>query len=311
MTSRGVSSRRAAYLLLAANIAIGSWSFTLVTLVLDELSPLALACGRVVVSATMFTAVVLRAPQRRTPILPEHRWRVFLCGFGGSAMFHLLFNWGQSRVSVAIAAVVMATYPVMTTIGEVLFLHHRLGRPQVVGVGLATGGCILIGVTSGFDDGRSSIIGAAALALAALTWAAVTVITRDIGQRYDSWWLNTPGTVAGAVCMLALAGPQLGEFARLSLGGWLAVIWLGSASSAFIYYSLARVMTVLSATTTTSITTVVTPASVVVAWVVLDQAPTSMEVIGGLVVVVGVVMVVRQWGHQASRAVATVARDGG
>ncbi len=90
-----MSARRSAYLLLAAAITIGSFSFTLVTLVLDELSPLALACGRVVVSATMFTAVVIRSPGRRTPILPEHRLRVFLCGFGGSAMFHLLYNWGQ------------------------------------------------------------------------------------------------------------------------------------------------------------------------------------------------------------------------
>jgi drug/metabolite transporter (DMT)-like permease len=291
-----MSARRSAFLLLAVSIVIGSFSFTLVTLVLDELSPLALACGRVVVSATMFTAVVLRSPQRRTPILAEHRWRVFLCGFGGSAMFHLLYNWGQLRVSVAIAAVVMATYPVMTTLGEVIFLHHRLGGRQVVGVLLATAGCIAIGVTGGLGEGAGSTAGVVAIALAALTWAAVTVITRDIGQRYDSWWLNTPGTVMGAACMLILAAPQLGEFTRLSPTGWLAVIWLGSASSAFIYYSMARVMTVMSATTTTSITTIVTPASVVVAWAVLGEAPSASEIVGGAIVVAGVMLVLHQGG---------------
>ncbi len=291
-----MSARRTAYLLLAASIAIGSFSFTLVTLVLDELSPLALACGRVVVSATMFTAVVVRSPQRRSPILPGDRLRVFLCGFGGSALFHLLYNWGQLQVSVAVAAVVMATYPVMTTIGEVVFLHHRLQRRQVMGVALATLGCVVIGVTGGLGGQAGSIAGVVAIGLAALTWSAVTVITRDIGQRYDSWWLNTPGTVAGAICMLALAAPQLGQFADLSLTGWLAVIWLGSASSAFIYYSMARVMTVLSATTTTSITTVVTPASVLVAWVVLGEMPSLSEVIGGLVVIAGVILVLHQTG---------------
>jgi drug/metabolite transporter, DME family len=293
VSSHNSPANRSAYLALAAAIAIGSVSFTLVRLVLQELSALSVSAGRVVVSAITFSIVVLRSPARRTPILPGHRLRVFACGFGGSVVFHVLFNWGQLKVSVAIAAVIMSTYPVLTTVGEVVFLHHRLRRVQVVGVCLATVGCIAIGVTGGLT-GSSSMWGALAILLAALVWAAVTVITRDIGDRYDSWWLNTPGTLAGALCMLVIAAPNLHEFGDLSLRGWLLVIWLGSASSAFIYYAMAKAMTVMSATTTTSITTVVTPASVVVAWVVLGDAPSLAEVLGGIVVITGVMLVVHR-----------------
>ncbi len=289
----GRSRVRAAQVLLAVNIAIGSVSFTFVQVALKELSPLALACGRAVVSAVMFAAVVLRSPVHRTPILPKDRLRVFLVGFGGSAVFHVLFNWGQMKVSVAIAAVILATYPVLTTIGEVVFLHHRLQSIQVLGVALATAGCIAIGVQGGLGDGAGSVWGALAIAAAALTWAALTVTTRSIGDRYNAWWLNTPGTLVGAVVMLLVAAPELHQFADLSLKAWLVVIWLGSASSAFIYYSLARVMTVMSATTTTSITTVVTPLGILVAWLTLGDAPTITEVLGGLVVITGVVLVVR------------------
>src|SRR4051795_3116481 len=80
------SSRRQAGLLLAAAIAIGSVSFTLVQVALRELSPITLATGRVVASASMFTLIVLRSPWRRRPILRQDRWRVFVCGFGGSAV---------------------------------------------------------------------------------------------------------------------------------------------------------------------------------------------------------------------------------
>ena len=48
------AARRSASVLLAASIAIGSVSFTLVQVALEELSPLTLATGRVVVSALMF-----------------------------------------------------------------------------------------------------------------------------------------------------------------------------------------------------------------------------------------------------------------
>jgi drug/metabolite transporter (DMT)-like permease len=292
----GSSQRRSAYLLLAVNIAIGSVSFTLVQLSLKQLTPLALAAGRVVVSALMFMAVVMRWPTMRTPILRADRWRVFVIGFVGSAVFHLLFNWGQHHVSVAIAAVIMATYPVMTTVGEVIFLGYRLRRLQVIGVMLSTLGCIVIGLANGIDGGGGSVWGAVVVALAALSWAAVTIITRDIGERYNSWWLNTPGTVAGAVFMLIVAAPDLHQYAHLSWRVWLAVIWLGSASSAFIYYSLAKVMTVLSATTTSAITTVVTPTSVLVAWLVLGDAPTLVDALGGLVVIGGVILVVLRRG---------------
>lgn len=292
MSAGGTSGLRSAYLLLGATIAVGSVSFTLVQLALDELSPMVLAFGRVLVSALMYTAIVVAQPQRRTPLVHGERARVFFCGFAGSALFHLLFNWGQNRLPVAIAAVIMATYPVMTTVGEVVFLGHRLRAAQAAGVLLATLGCIVVALDGGVGDAQVSLLPMLAVLMAALTWAAVTIITRDIGVRYDSWWINTPGTVAGAVFMLAVAAPDLGELAALSLRGWLVVVWLGSASSAFIYFAYARIMRVLSATTTTSISTAVTPLSILVAWVVLSEPPTAVQFVGGLVVVAGVLLAV-------------------
>jgi drug/metabolite transporter (DMT)-like permease len=289
--SRPATSRRGAYALLACSIFIGSFAFTLVKVALRDLSPLGLATGRVVVSALVFVTMVARTGAHRQPILPEHRVRVFLCGLGGSAVFHILFSWGQQHASVAIAAVVMATFPVLVAVGEVVFLRHRLRRGQTAGLVLTTAGCVAIGLAS--TGGTSTLAGALAIGAATLTWAAVTVATRSITDLYDPWWLNTPGTVAGAILMLALDAPHLGDFTHLSLKGWLVVIWLGSASSAFIYFVMARVMTVISATTASSLGTVVTPTSVMVAWVVLGDAPTWREVLGGAVVVTGVVLVTR------------------
>jgi drug/metabolite transporter (DMT)-like permease len=211
-------------------------------------------------------------------------------------VFHLLFSWGQQHASVAIAAVVMATFPVLVALGEVVFLHHRLRRRQAAGLALTTLGCVAIGLAS--TGGTSTLAGAMAIGLSTVTWAAVTVATRSITDRYDPWWLNTPGTVAGAVLMLALDGSHLADFAHLSAKGWVFVIWLGSASSAFIYFVMARVMTVVSATTASSLGTVVTPTSVMVAWVVLGDAPTWREVLGGFVVISGVVLVTREPARQ-------------
>ena len=299
------TSRTAAFALLWATIGVGSVAFTFVTVALRELSPLSLATGRVVSSAALFTLVVLRTPGQRRPILPGDRWKVFVCGFGGSAVFHVLFNAGQQRVSVAIAAVIMSTYPVMTSLGEVLFLGHRLRAPQVVGLVVSLGGSAAIAFGGSLGGGSAPALGAMLIAGSTATWAAVTVITRGLGDRYGAWWLNTPGTVIGAAVMLLVDAPRLHEFADLSLKGWLLVIWLGTASSAFIYYAMARAMTVVSATTATSLSTVVTPTSVLVAWVVLGDPPSWREVIGGAIVLAGVILVVRS-GDPAGEGTTTV-----
>lgn len=286
------TSLRAAWLLLAANIAIGCVAFTFVKVALDELGALSLATGRVVASAAMFAIAVAMKPERRRRIERGDRLRVVLIGLAASAGFHVLFNLGQQRASVAMAAVVMATMPVMTAIGEVLFLRHRLHAAQVIGLVLSTGGCVAIGVASG-DGAGSSALGVLLVGSSTLLWAAVTVSTRGIGDRYDSWWLYTPGTALGALVMLAVSAGSLHEFADLSLRGWLVVLWLGTASSAFIYYAYARVMTVISGTTATSITTVVTPGSALVAWAALGERPSLVETIGGIVVIAGVIIVTR------------------
>jgi drug/metabolite transporter (DMT)-like permease len=287
------TSRRTAYLLLGIAICIGSVSFTLIKMALEELSPYGLATGRVVASAVMFTVVMAVGLGRRSPIARGDRWLLVLAGLGGSMGFHLVLNAGYPYVSVAVAAVIMATTPVLVAVGEVVFLRHRLRPQQLLGLALTLVGCSLIGAMSD-GGGETTLLGVVLGLAAAALWAAVTVATRSIANKYDPWWLNTPGTVLGAVLMLAIRPSVIGELADVSWKGLVVTIWLGTASSAFIYYAYAKVMQVLPATVTMSVGTVVTPLGVLVGWVWLGSSPTWVEALGGAVVLMGAVLVTRQ-----------------
>ncbi len=278
--------------MLATAITVGSLSFTLIKIVLRDLSPISLAAGRVVFSAAAFASVVVLQPHRRTPIRRGDRLRVVLCGLGGSAGFHLLFNWGQSRVSVAVSAVVLGTMPAVVAAGEMLFLRHRLAAVQFAGLALSLIGIAVISLTSGGGT-TSSTIGIVAVAAATVVWSAVTVATRSLADRYDPWWLNTPGTLLGAVVMIVIAAPSAHEFGHLSPRSWIFLIWLGVVSSAFIYAALAKAMAVLSATTTASLSTLVTPVGIGVAWVALGERPSLFAAIGAVTVLAGVTLVSR------------------
>lgn len=293
-------SVRVAYVLLASTIVIGAFAFTLVKSALEQMTSLDLATGRVVVSAVFFL-VVLANQRLRTPasmrapsdVRRGDRLRIMCIGLAGSIGFHLIGTWGMEHSSIAVAAVIMATMPAMTAGGEVAFLHHRLTRRHLVGIVLAVAGCCIVGVSGG-GDGETTLLGVGALVLATALWAGLTVATRGIGDRYDSYWINTPGTVVGALMMLALDASSLHHFAHLSLRTWLVVLWLGAAGSAYYYVAMAKAMTAISATTAASLSTVVTPASVLVGWLVLGDAPTSLVVGGGAVVIVGALLIVNE-----------------
>jgi drug/metabolite transporter (DMT)-like permease len=241
----------------------------------------------------LFLLVVSIGRGHRSPVARGDRLLLVLAGLGGSMGFHLVLNAGYPHVSVAVAAVIMATTPVLVAVGEVVFLHHRLTHRQVVGLLLTLVGCALIGLMSD-GGGDTTLVGVLLVLAAAALWAAVTVATRSITDKYDPWWLNTPGTVLGAVLMVAFRPSVVGELVDVSWKGLLATLWLGTASSAFIYYVYARVMRELPATVTMSIGTIVTPLGVLVGWVWLGSPPTLVEVIGGAIVIFGVVLVTRR-----------------
>jgi DME family drug/metabolite transporter len=289
--------RRSAYLLMAVAICIGSFSFTILKVLLRDLSPVTLAAGRVVFSAVAFVVVVAVQPRRRRPIAPGDRRRVVLCGLGGSACFHLLFSWGQGRTSVAVSAVVLGTMPAMVALGDMVVLRHRLTRPQVVGVALSTVGLVVI--SSGSGGGGTTVGGVIAVSGATVVWAAVTLGVRSLDGRYDEWWVNTPGTVVGAFVMLVVAAPKLGELGSLPTTSWLLLVWMGVGSSAFIYAVMARCTVALSATTTASLSTLVTPVSMVIAGIFLSERPGVREAFGAAAVVAGV-LAVSSGGSRAS-----------
>jgi drug/metabolite transporter (DMT)-like permease len=293
--------RRGAAIALAATIAVGSIAFTLIKVVLREITPLWLATGRVLFSAAAFGLVVLLQPHRRRPIAARDRFAVLACGLGGSVGFHLLFSWGQQHVTVAVSSVVLGCMPVLVAAAEVTFLSHRLRLPQVAGLALSLAG--ITAVSWGSGAGAVSALGVAAIAGATLVWAGVTVVTRSLADRYDPWWLNTPGTLAGAGVMLALVAVHpsgFGLVTRLSAAGWLSVVWLGAVSSAFIYAAQARAMQDLSATAVASVGTLLTPVSLLVAWVWLGERPGLPAFAGAACVIGGVLLVTLRSGPPAS-----------
>jgi drug/metabolite transporter (DMT)-like permease len=152
-------------------------------------------------------------------------WGVHLFGIAGLFGYHLLYFTALRLAPPAQASLVAYLWPLLIVLLSGLLPGERLGRGHVAGAVLAFAGAALI--VLGRDGGATAPSPGPGLLLAgvaALTWAAYSVVSRRLGR-----WPTAGVTVyCGGTALLSLLAHLLWEEpAWPDAGGWLAVLLLG------------------------------------------------------------------------------------
>lgn len=117
---------------------------------------------------------------------------------------------------------------------------------------------------------------------------------------------------AGTVMTLPLVPFDLDGLLGVGPVPWLAAIYLGLLPSAAGFVLWAYAVARMPAVASTSLLYLVPPVAVLIAWVWLGELPIVAELVGGVVVVVGVVVVSRgprMLAHRAARRVVRASRS--
>jgi len=143
-----VTSTRAPLTLLAVVVTVIAWAsaFIGIRAVGEDLSPGALAVGRLAVGTVVLG--LLLAPRgwvRPTP----GEWRLLLvCGVGWFGIYNLALNAAEQHLDAGTTAMLVNIGPVLIAVFAGLFLGEGFPRWLVVGLGIAFGGVLLIGVAT-------------------------------------------------------------------------------------------------------------------------------------------------------------------
>jgi drug/metabolite transporter (DMT)-like permease len=117
-----------------------------------------------------------RVVQTQYPVV--HLLRSILL-MGAAAFFFV----GLSLIPLTEAAALMATNPVLITLGAALFLRERLGFRRILGIAIALLGAMII-----IRPGSEVFTFAAVFPLAAAAcYSTYVLLTRRIGAREDAW----------------------------------------------------------------------------------------------------------------------------
>lgn len=254
---------------------------------------LVIAGGRLAIAALVLTPVALA---RHTGQLRRlRRIDLLLALVSGTFLAVHFAAWIASLefTSVLISVVLVSSSPLWVALLELVFLRARPNRLVLVGLFVAIGGGVMIGVGGGdsrLSPGSDPLLGGLLALLGAVAVAVYFVIGRKLRAQLDLlpyiWLVYT----CAAVVLLATIAVTGQPVAGYSPDAYLWVVALALVPQLIGHSSLNYALKYLSATYVAIITQTEPVASAVAAFIIFNERPLPLQIVGSIGIIAGVMV---------------------
>ncbi len=239
--------------------------------------------------------VTRRLPSVRLASLPARQRRMLLLAIGVNGLMNLVLFFAFGAMAVAVVMVIFFTYPVQVAFIAVALRRERLTRRRVIALALsALGLALVLGGRLG-PDTNVTAAGVALAAAAAVCHAVYLVVVRDgfprVPPAQATSLVLAGGLVISGTAALLLGGADVVGTWVTSPLAWSAIIFAGTIGAAFPKVWVISGVRVIGSTRAAVLMLMEPVTAVVVAGLVLAQAPTLNEVAGGIAVLAAVLIV--------------------
>lgn len=286
-TAPAASERERALALGAALVTVAVWgsAFVGIRSASGQLSPGALAFGRLAIASVALGVIVLL---RREP-LPSRRDLPAIAFVGAAwfGLYNITLNEAERRVDAGTAAMLVNIGPILIALLAGVLLREGFPRRLFVGLAIAFGGTLLIGSATS-EHGIAPSWGAVLCVVAAVFYAVGAVAQKPLLARVSALQVTWLACVAGAIVCLPFAGTLADELPRTnpSAIGWMVYLAVVPLALGFLTWGYALART--TAGQMGSMMYLVTPIAVLLGWLLLDEVPPLLALLGGAICLAGV-----------------------
>jgi drug/metabolite transporter (DMT)-like permease len=284
-------SERLAKLLLGVVVLIWGANFIVMKAAFRELPPLVFNAVRMTVAAALMGGIWLARERQRK--MPRSDW-LKLAGVGllGNTCYQVLFAIGLDLTTSAISSLLIGTIPIWTALLAMALGWERISTRTWVGIALAFGGVVL--VTLGSPQGNSStqdlLVGNLLTLGAAICWAGYTVFSKRLLERYSALRVSAVGLVVGVPGLWPFAALELCSVDWRALPPWVygSILYTSCFPIALAYLIWSYSIQQLGAARTAIFNNIVPVVTFALAFVVLHEPITWLQLVGGAIVLGGV-----------------------
>lgn len=252
--------------------------------------PLPLLAWRFLFAALVLGLISTARERRALSVPPSDLWRFSALALTGYGAASICFFYALRFADASVVAVLLYAYPALVMIAGWLFFKERITWPRILAVAMTFAGCVLVvGLVGGGTHaawqgvmlGLGAAVGYASFNLLSHRWlpgrSQSTMMTYTFGIG---------GVAAGALALIG--GQSLAPTWDVSVW-WLlaAIVLVPTVAAVLLYMEGIRGLGPSQAAVISSLEPLFTMAF---AWLLLHERLETLQVLGALLVLVGVVV---------------------
>jgi drug/metabolite transporter (DMT)-like permease len=209
-----------------------------------------------------------------------------VCGVGWFAVYNVSLNAAEQHLDAGTTAMLVNVGPILIAVFAGLLLGEGFPRWLVVGIAVAFAGVVLIGVAT--RSAETDMVGVVLCVVAAFAYAGGVVAQKPVLRRLPALQVTFTACAIGAVCCLPWAGALGDELGRAPVGSVAGMVYLGVVPTALAFSTWAYALSRMDAGTLGVTTYLVPPIVILLGWLILDEVPPALALVGGTVCLAGV-----------------------
>ncbi|MGH2858167.1 MAG: DMT family transporter [Solirubrobacteraceae bacterium] len=280
-----VIERRLAVAAVLLTVCLWASAFVGVRYAGRELSPGALALGRLLVGSLALGGLVLA--RREPPVARAGLRGVAICGVMWFGAYNVALNAAERHVDAGTASLLVNVGPLFIALLAGTILKEGIGRLLLAGCAVSFAGVALIAIGTS-RHGISAGWGAALCIIAAAVYACGVVAQKPALRHGSPLAVTWLACTIGLVCCLPFAPSLVQDVSHASAPALLWTVYLGLAPTAIGFSTWAYALARTDVGRLGSTTYLVPPIAVLLGWMLLSEVPPLIALPGGMLCLAGV-----------------------
>ncbi|HCY0779066.1 TPA: DMT family transporter [Staphylococcus aureus] len=260
-------------------------AFPMIKIALNDFSAESLSAFRLILATIILLPFVI-IKKLPTPELRDIPL-IFILGFCGFVIYHTALNFGETLISAGISGILVSTTPIFSSALAYIFLKEHFSKWNWLSSLVAFIGISIISISK--DDYTTiNVLGVFIILLASFSESLYFTFQKKYIEKYGFIAFTLYTIMASSPFMLIFIPEIINDIHGATFTSIVSVLYLAIFPTIIPYVLLAYIVKsvgVSDATMSLYLTPIV---SLLLSYLLLDELPTTLAIIGGIITLLGV-----------------------
>ncbi|HDA6580101.1 TPA: DMT family transporter [Staphylococcus aureus] len=260
-------------------------AFPMIKIALNDFSAESLSAFRLILATIILLPFVIikKLPTPELRDIPV----IFILGFCGFVIYHTALNFGETLISAGISGILVSTTPIFSSALAYIFLKEHFSKWNWLSSLVAFIGISIISISK--DDYTTiNVLGVFIILLASFSENLYFTFQKKYIEKYGFIAFTLYTIMASSPFMLIFIPEIINDIHGATFTSIVSVLYLAIFPTIIPYVLLAYIVKsvgVSDATMSLYLTPIV---SLLLSYLLLDELPTTLAIIGGIITLLGV-----------------------